>query len=142
MKNMMCALALALFAVSAARGQEKIVTKEEAPEAFTGRCHCGQLKYEVTGKIIKQSYCDCRGCQRATATLKAPFVTVLRSALKVTGTPTEFRAKSGVKCDVHGVWVFCAKCGTQVFWKGDKGNQMDIFAGTLDNTKLFQPDKK
>ena len=74
--------------------------------------------------------------------LKAPFVVVRKATFTVTaGEPARFRSKSKVKCDAHGVWCFCPKCGTQVFWLGDKGNKLDIFAGTLDDTKLFQPKK-
>ena len=108
-------------------------------QTITGQCHCGHVKYEAQGPVVKCSYCDCRGCQRSTGTLQAPFITVRRADFKVTaGKTTEFRAKSGEKCDCHGVWNFCPKCGTQVFWKGDKGNELDIFAGTLDDTALFK----
>ena len=69
-------------------------------------------------------------------------MTVLRAGFRLTaGKPSRFRAASGKKCDAHGVWHFCPKCGTQVSWKGDKGNQLDIFAGTLDDTAVFQPKK-
>lgn len=107
---------------------------------MTGQCHCGNVKYKAQGPIVKSSYCDCRGCQRATGTLKAPFVTVLRSGFRITaGEPSRFRADSGEACDAHGEWTFCPECGTQVFWKGDTGNELDLFAGTLDDTTVFQP---
>jgi len=110
--------------------------------AITGQCHCGAVKYEASGPVVKSSYCDCRGCQRATGAIQAPFVTLLRAGFKVTqGKPTEFRAKSKAKCDCHGTWHFCPKCGTQLFWKGDKGKELDVFAGTLDDTSVFQPKK-
>jgi len=106
----------------------------------TGRCHCGYITYAAEGPVIKCSYCDCGGCRKATGTLKAPFVTVRRTSFKVTsGQASEFRAKSKEKCDCHGVWYFCPKCGTQVFWKADEGDELDIFAGTLDDTTVFQP---
>jgi len=130
--------------IGQAGGAEKDrgATQKKAVSRMTGRCHCGHVTYEARGPIVKCSYCNCRGCQRATGTLKAPFVTVSRKAFRVTaGKPTPFRAASGVKCDAHGVWHFCPKCGTQVFWKGDRGNELDIFAGTLDNTALFQVKK-
>ena len=92
--------------------------------------------------MTKCSHCDCRGCQRATGTLKVPFVTVPRKNFKITaGKPSQFRAKSGEKCDVHGVWVFCPQCGTQLYWLGNKGDQLDIFAGTLDDTSVFKVKK-
>jgi len=107
---------------------------------ITGQCHCGAVKYEAQGTVVKSSHCDCRGCQRASGAIQVPFVTVLRTGFKITaGKPTEFRAKSEAKCDCHGTWHFCPKCGTQMFWKGDKGKELDVFAGTLDDTSVFQP---
>jgi len=108
-------------------------------ETIKGQCHCGYIKYEAQGPIVKCSYCDCHGCRKATGTLKVPFVTVLREGFKITESePFEFRAESGEKCDAHGAWHFCPKCGSQVFWKGNQGNELDLFAGSLNDTTLFQ----
>ena len=134
MKNLMRALALAVFVVGAADGQEKA---KETPKVITGHCHCGKVTYEVKGKIVGQSYCDCRGCQLASGGMKAAFVTVLKSTFKITGEVKTYRSDSGVKCDANGIWNFCPTCGTTVFWKPHRGDKIDIFAGTLDNTKLF-----
>ena len=112
----------------------------DAVPQMTGQCHCGNIKYKARGPIVRCSYCDCGGCQKATGTLKAPFVTVERQGFVITvGEPASFRAESGAKCDGHGVWNFCPKCGTQVFWKGHEGNELDIFAGTLDDITVFKP---
>jgi len=138
MRNTLRTVLLALLAVGVARALAEDA-KQGAAKSITGQCHCGHVKYTAQGPVVRRSYCDCRGCQRATGTLKAPFVTVLRSAFTTTaGEPASFRSDSKAKCDCHGVWHFCPKCGTQVFWKGDKGNELDIFAGTLDDTSIFQ----
>ena len=146
MKAMMGTMLVAMLVGCVGMGQgDKTNVKGDSMRQATGQkisgqCHCGSIKYEASEPIIKCSYCDCRGCQKATGTLKAPFVTVQRAGFKVTaGQPAEFRAKSGGKCDCQGIWCFCQKCGTQVYWKGDKGDELDIFAGTLDDTKVFQP---
>jgi len=108
--------------------------------AITGGCHCGQVRYVAQEPIVKSSYCDCSGCQHATGTLHAPFVTVLRDHFSVTaGQPARFRAPSGERCDAVGVWFFCPNCGTHVYWLCDHGNELDIFAGSLDDTSVFQP---
>lgn len=108
-------------------------------ETIKGACHCGAVKYEADGPLVKCSYCDCPGCRRATGTLKAPFVTVKRTGFRVTtGNPVEFRAKCGDRCDAHGTWNFCPKCGTQLFWNGNRGDEIDIFAGTLEDTSVFK----
>lgn len=105
----------------------------------TGQCHCGQITYEAEDPNLVCAYCDCRGCQRATGTLKAPFVHVSRTGFRTTiGEAKAFRAASGDRCDAGGVWYFCPACGTQLFWKGDRGDEIAIFAGTLDDPSLIQ----
>ncbi len=100
-----CAVILfCLLAIGTVSGQET------NPKSITGQCHCGQVKYEVQGPVVESNYCDCRGCQRATGTLKSPFLVVRQAGFKVVaGEPATFRAASGVKCDLHGVWHFCPK---------------------------------
>ncbi|MFW6161333.1 MAG: GFA family protein [Planctomycetota bacterium] len=130
---LMALLAGALVLAQADKANGKAVKR------FIGRCHCGHVRYQVGGAVVKCSYCDCRGCQRATGTLKAPFVTVRASDLTVTaGRPTVFQARPKARCDSYGAWHFCPRCGTQVFWKPVKGNQVDLFAGTLEDTTIFQ----
>ena len=106
----------------------------------SGQCHCGLVKYESQGPVIRSSYCDCPGCQKASGAMKAPYVTVPSVGFKViAGEPSKFRAACGVKCDTYGVWHFCPTCGGPVFWRSDNGKEVDIFAGTLDDTSIFQP---
>lgn len=106
---------------------------------ITGRCHCGYIRYEVEGPVIKCSYCDCDGCKKATGALKAPFVTVGKAGFKTTaGEVATFKAQTGDRCDAHGAWHFCQKCGSPIYWANDDSDQMDLFAGSLDYTALFQ----
>jgi len=139
MRNTRRAVLAALLAVTGVNARAEDVKHEDA-KPITGQCHCGQVKFKAEGPVVKCSYCDCRGCQRATGTLKAPYVTVLRSAFTLTaGAPASFRSASKAKCDCHGVWFFCSNCGTQLFWKADKGTELDLLAGTLDDPSIFKP---
>ena len=110
----------------------------EAVVKLSGRCHCGHVQFNARGPVIKCSACDCRGCQRATGTLSAPFVTVPRAGFAVTaGQATEFRAKGDAQCDQHGVWGFCAACGAPLYWKGHHGDELDLLAGALDDPSVY-----
>ena len=55
--------ALLALAVAGARAED---AKERPAKPITGQCHCGRVKYRVQGPVVKCSYCDCGGCQRAT----------------------------------------------------------------------------
>lgn len=107
---------------------------------ITGQCHCGEITYEAQGPIIKSSQCDCAACQAATGTFAAPVLTVLRANYSVTkGQPAVFKAESGEDCDAYGTWQFCPNCGTQLYWLGNEGDELDIYAGTLHDKSLHNP---
>ncbi len=107
-------------------------------QTITGQCHCGAIKYEAQGPILRQGSCNCRACQKATATLTSPNVGVAMDTFKITeGTPAVYRAASGTDCD-SGVWHFCNQCGSQLYWMDAAGTEIAIFAGTLDDISLFQ----
>ena len=112
-------------------------------EIITGRCHCGKVRYEAKGPIIRSSICECSGCQRATGTFNAPFVTVSEDGFKLLNeVPKSFTAEQGDRCDAYGSWYFCPHCGTHVYWKSKIDGEIDLFAGTLDDTSFFQIEKK
>jgi len=116
--------------------KEKIM--EKAAQMITGQCHCGSVKYEAQGPILRQGSCSCRGCQKATGALTSPNVGVPMETFKITsGTPTVFKASSGVACDT-GVYHFCNQCGSQLYWIDAAKTEIAIFAGTLDDTSLFK----
>ena len=113
-----------------------------ARKDVSGQCFCGQVKYRTTGPIKDMNHCRCRGCQRANGTLAVPWVVVPGRSLTVTGELSRVRSDAYPKdsCDGRGgERAFCAKCGTQLFWYGDRRKDVDICAGTLDDTSIFQP---
>jgi hypothetical protein len=68
-------------------------------------------------------------------------VQVAPKNFKITsGSATRFKAASDIACDA-GVWHFCNKCGSQLFWRNAAGTELVIFAGTLNDTSVFQPEE-
>ncbi len=105
----------------------------------SGSCHCGEIAYTIDGAILKQSYCDCAACRKATGTLRVPFVTVHQASLTIDkGEPSTVRGHTDGGCDHYGSWRFCKNCGTNLFWMPDEGDQVDVLAGALDDTSLFR----
>ena len=112
----------------------------ETAQILTGKCHCGSVRYEARGPILFQGTCTCRPCQRATGTLASPNVQVAPDNLQITrGNATQYKASLEVACDV-GVWHFCDRCGSQLYWTNAEGTELAIFVGTLDDTSVFQPE--
>jgi hypothetical protein len=148
MRPLLSAALMALLAATQAMGQDNPSKQEgNATQAvftnkITGRCHCGNIAYEADRARATYDDCECRGCQRASGALKVQYVVMPAAALKLTGgQPSEFRAQSAEECDKVGFWQFCPKCGAPVFWRSNKGDQVDIFAGTLDDTRVYIPKK-
>ena len=109
-------------------------------KVIKGQCHCGACSYEYTGEVVKSSYCDCNACQKATGGLKIPFVSLLTSAFTMkSGELKKFNDPKGDKCDEHGEFYYCSKCSSPIYWKGFKGAELDILAGTLDDKEVFKP---
>ena len=84
-------------------------------------------------------YCCCDDCQKTSGSGFIPFIGLPPHALKVTG-PYKLNLKTqadGRRSDRY----HCADCGSLVFG-GEPGNpngESGIYAGTLDDTSLFQP---
>jgi len=51
----------------------------------------------------------------------------------------KFNDPKGDKCDEHGEFYYCSKCSSPIYWKGFKGAELDILAGTLDDKEVFKP---
>lgn len=149
MRPLLSTALVAFLSVAAAIGQDNPLRQaNNAAQAastnkITGRCHCGHIAYAADAVQAKSDDCQCRGCQRASGSLQAHYIIVPPAAVRITSTgePAEFRAKSGVECDAWGVWQYCPKCGSPLFWKSKKEDKINIFAGTLDDIGVYKPRK-
>ncbi|MBO6636780.1 MAG: GFA family protein [Roseitalea sp.] len=93
----------------------------------TGGCHCGAVRYTVTGPLRDVIYCHCTQCRKQTG----HFVAATRAAddaLDIAGADalTWYAASPDAK---RG---FCRHCGSLVFWKRDGSDMTSIMAGSMD----------
>lgn len=88
---------------------------------YSGGCHCGDVRFEVTTSIDKVMTCNCSICSKKGLLLT--FVPAERFALRA-GELTEYRFnKNAIR---H---LFCPRCGTQPFARGTApGSESEMIA--------------
>lgn len=98
----------------------------------TGRCQCGEVQYESTGKTCALYICHCRECQRQSASAFGISLDVPRAGFRVTqGKPKYWShiADSGQKLKC----AFCPTCGSRLWHELDPVTEtVSIKAGSLD----------
>jgi len=105
---------------------------EEKP--VTGRCLCGEIRYEYCGAPLKILHCHCESCRRHTSSPVATFVCVERTRFRYTqGEP------AGYKSSPHVMRTHCGRCGSPMTYVTEKNNQVDIYIGTLDDPVAVAP---
>jgi hypothetical protein len=101
-----------------------------AEAVLTGRCMCGDVRFEVHGKPGPVAYCHCQTCRRANGSAFAANAPVRTRYLKwISGrervreyesSPGKFRA-------------FCSRCGSPIYSRrADDPETFRIRLGTID----------
>ena len=110
----------------------------DTPARYTGGCLCGALRYEATGAPLYTGYCYCADCRKASGSGFIPFMGFSSSAIRFQGEPRQFWSKSYRGTDT--VRNFCPTCGGLVFGgEVGKDDSHTVYAGSLDDASLFQP---
>jgi hypothetical protein len=91
-------------------------------KTYTGGCHCGEVRFEVTADVDNVVSCNCSICQK-------------RGALWTFVAPEQFALRAGAddmkdyqfgKKAVHH--FFCAQCGVGAFSRGAAPSGKDMVA--------------
>ena len=102
----------------------------------SGRCHCGSIRYAVSGEVKHHAVCHCEDCRRCSGALLVPWIAFAPEDLKVTqGQPRVYQSSE------HGERHFCGDCGTGLFYFNETmlPGIVDIQSVTLDNPEDFVP---
>lgn len=98
----------------------------------TGRCLCGNVRFEVRGPLSHAHACHCGQCRRQSghfvvgaSAARDDFVLLADSTL------------AWFKSSDFARRGFCSACGSALFWD-DGGPQMSINAGCLDKPTGLQ----
>ncbi len=92
-----------------------------------GQCLCGDVTFKVTGPLRDVIACHCGQCRKTSGHFVAATQVSL-DHLSITGAEniTWFTSSDTAE---RG---FCARCGSQLFWKPTGKGVVSIFAGALD----------
>lgn len=107
-----------------------VIAEMEASMVLTGRCHCGAVRYEVSGEALTHALCHCRDCRRHAGAPMVGWCMFPAAAVRLlTGTAKIYSSSE------HGRRHFCAACGTGLFYTNDSvlPGIIDVQSATLDD---------
>lgn len=107
------------------------------PLPLTGGCQCGLIRYTLRARPLVFYLCHCSECQRHTSSAFGESLRFRRQDLDVGEGLRSFSriSESGKQRDG---W-FCPGCGVRI-WHGTAGSaEINIKAGTLDDTSWLVP---
>lgn len=102
----------------------------------TGHCHCGAIRYEVTGDPVYSALCHCEDCRRHAGAPVVGWTAYPASALTVRqGEPRVYASSE------NGRRHFCADCGTGLFYYNETvlPGLVDLQTATLDDPGAVAP---
>ena len=104
---------------------------------LTGGCQCGRIRYSLRAKPLVFYLCHCTECQRHTSSAFGESLRFKREDMDVDAGLVSVSRMSESGKQRQG-W-FCPDCGVRI-WHGTAGSaEINIKAGTLDDTSWLVP---
>jgi len=103
---------------------------------YSGQCHCGAIRYRLSGEPNFTAVCHCSDCRRSAGAPMVSWAMFPEAALTITqGTPKTINS-SGT-----AMRSFCADCGTGLFYRNDAvlPDVVDVQSSTLDHPEALPP---
>jgi hypothetical protein len=98
--------------------------------SLTGGCHCGAIRFEVSGEPLTHAICHCSDCRRHAGAPMVSWTMYPAGSMRITrGTPKVYASSE------HGRRHFCADCGTGLFYFNDSmlPDIVDVQSATYDD---------
>jgi hypothetical protein len=107
----------------------------ELNAVVSGRCLCGDIRYEYRGDPAATVHCHCESCRRHASSPITTFVVVAKEQFRYTqGTPVAYASSPGVSR------THCGRCGSPIAYESDRrADQIDLYVGTLDDPAAARP---
>jgi hypothetical protein len=101
-------------------------------EVTTGRCLCGDIRFEYRGAPIETLHCHCESCRRHTSSPLSTFVVVDKGSFCYTkGVPIAYASSPGVER------THCGRCGSPIAYENK--DEFALYACTLDDVTALTP---
>src|SRR5215470_11596672 len=100
-----------------------------------GRCLCGSVVFQSTGKPNWTLHCHCESCRRATSSPMTTWISVPRSTFSFSkGSPGYFSSSQGVQ---RG---FCENCGSPLTYESERiADEVHLYAASLLDATAVSP---
>ncbi len=104
---------------------------------ITGRCMCGEVRYESTQPVQASLYCHCRMCQRGNSAPFAAWTVFPQAAVRFPNAEPKY-----FKTSPFGERGFCPNCGspmTMRYHPVEPEGVLAVYTATLDHPEDFAP---
>ena len=102
-----------------------------------GSCLCGEVRFEISGKLSGASHCHCSMCRKAHGAAFGTYAAAKAAEFRVVsgeGRITRYRSSP------EAVRTFCARCGSTLQWlRESKPEIVDVELGVLDDDPGVRP---
>jgi hypothetical protein len=101
-----------------------------------GGCHCGRIRYKAEGEALTHALCHCSDCRRSAGAPMVGWTMYPKDAVTILqGEPKTYESSQ------DGRRMFCADCGTGLFYANDKmlPGIIDIQSSTYDEPDAVPP---
>lgn len=103
---------------------------------ITGGCHCGAIRYEVSGDPLNHMLCHCSDCRRHAGAPMVGWTMYPAAAFKFTkGTPRVYASSQDARRH------FCPHCGTGLVYVNEQmlPGLVDVQSATYDDPAVVPP---
>ena len=105
----------------------------------TGRCYCGDIRFEFEGPIHSQLLCHCRECRYLSG--GEPNAAIIISEDNFRVTQGEFKSFARSDLENPRTRYFCGNCGTHICVKSPpRPGMLVVKIGALDDHSWFTPE--
>ncbi len=101
-----------------------------------GHCHCGTVRYEISGEPVYSALCHCGDCRRSAGAPVVGWTAFPEASFKILqGKPKVYRSSD------HGRRYFCPDCGSGLYYCNSVNlpGIVDIQTATLDDPTAIAP---